>query len=99
MYGACVWRAHRVYPPTARAPSSAVAGPHHRTPASARARARAALYKQATIGDCNIPRPGGFLNFEANAKWDAWNALKGVSKEDAMRQYAEAIDSQKAEYA
>lgn len=87
-------------PPTRSAPLSAVAGPHHpHQPPRARARARAALYKQATIGDCNIPRPGGFLNFEANAKWDAWNALKGVSKEDAMRRYVEAIDSQKAEYA
>ena len=59
----------------------------------------AALYKQATVGDCNIPRPGGFLNFEANAKWDAWHALVGVSKEEAMRRYVEAIESQKAEYA
>ena len=24
---------------------------------------------------------------EARAKWDAWNSVKGMSKEDAMRQY------------
>jgi diazepam-binding inhibitor (GABA receptor modulating acyl-CoA-binding protein) len=42
------------------------------------------LFKQATIGDVNTDRPGGFLNFEANAKWDAWNALKGKSKDAAM---------------
>jgi diazepam-binding inhibitor (GABA receptor modulator, acyl-CoA-binding protein) len=47
---------------------------------------RAALFKQATVGDVNIARPGGFLNFEANAKWDAWNAVKGKSKEDAMKE-------------
>jgi hypothetical protein len=37
------------------------------------------------VGDVNIARPGGFLNFEANAKWDAWAALKGMSKEEAMK--------------
>ena len=46
----------------------------------------AALFKQATVGDVNIARPGGFLNFEANAKWDAWNAIKGKSKEEAMKE-------------
>ena len=51
------------------------------------------------MGDCNIARPGGFLNFEANAKWDAWNAVKGKSKEDAMREYVDAIESQKSAYA
>lgn len=38
------------------------------------------------MGDVNTSRPGGFLNFEANAKWDAWNAIKGKSKEDAMKE-------------
>lgn len=42
----------------------------------------------------NIARPGGFLNFEANAKWDAWNLLKGLSKEEAMEKYAAEIASQ-----
>ena len=91
------------------------------------------LYKQATIGDCNIPRPGGFFNvrrggrgenlrllgaesidgadepiirkpfcshslalqFEANAKWDAWNALKGkntaAAKEVSERSRATSL--------
>jgi diazepam-binding inhibitor (GABA receptor modulating acyl-CoA-binding protein) len=53
-----------------------------------------ALYKQATVGDVNIARPGGFLNFEANAKWDAWNLLKGLSQEEAMEKYAAEIASQ-----
>jgi hypothetical protein len=41
---------------------------------------------QATVGDVQGARPGGFLNFEANAKWDAWAKLKGMSQEDAKQQ-------------
>lgn len=44
------------------------------------------LYKQATVGDCNTDRPG-MLDFKGKAKWDAWNALKGKSKEDAENEY------------
>lgn len=41
-----------------------------------------ALFKQGTVGDINTERPGTFsLSFEAKAKWDAWNAKKGLSKE------------------
>lgn len=58
-----------------------------------------ALFKQATVGDVNTDRPGGFFNFEANAKWDAWNGLKGMTKEEAMRQYIEEVARQQREYA
>ncbi|KAH7291996.1 hypothetical protein KP509_29G046000 [Ceratopteris richardii] len=44
------------------------------------------LFKQATVGDCNTSRPG-FLDLKGKAKWDAWNALKGKSKEEAMQDY------------
>ena len=44
------------------------------------------LYKQATIGDCNIPKPS-ILNRIANYKWYAWNNLKGMTKETAQQQY------------
>ena len=27
------------------------------------------------------------------AKWDAWNGLKGVSRDDAMQQYIDLIGS------
>lgn len=43
-------------------------------------------YKQATIGDCNIPEPYS-IYFEAHAKWKAWNSVKGMSKDDAMTAY------------
>jgi acyl-CoA-binding protein len=31
-----------------------------------------ALFKQATEGDCNIPKPG-MLAFAAKKEWDSWN--------------------------
>lgn len=45
-----------------------------------------ALNKQATIGDINIDKPGMF-DFVAAAKYNAWEAKKGLSKEDAQQQY------------
>ena len=48
------------------------------------------LYKQATEGDNNTERPGGF-DFKAAAKYNAWEKLKGMGKEDAMNQYIDLI--------
>lgn len=42
------------------------------------------LYKQGMIGDCNTSRPGTF-DFKGKAKWEAWNKLKGMSKEEAQK--------------
>ena len=50
-----------------------------------------ALYKQATEGDVNGERPGGF-DFKAAAKFNAWEALKGKSQDEARREYIELID-------
>lgn len=49
-----------------------------------------ALYKQASTGDAEGARPG-FTDMVGRAKWDAWDALKGMSKEDAMQQYVDLI--------
>ncbi len=49
-----------------------------------------ALYKQATDGDATGERPGGF-DFKAIAKHDAWNALRGTSKDAARQQYVELV--------
>ena len=39
-----------------------------------------ALFKQGSVGDVNIPRPGFFtMDLKANPKWDAWNSKKGMS--------------------
>ena len=49
-----------------------------------------ALFKQASSGDAEGKRPG-FTDMVGRAKWDAWDALKGTSKEDAMQQYVDLI--------
>jgi diazepam-binding inhibitor (GABA receptor modulator, acyl-CoA-binding protein) len=51
-----------------------------------------ALYKQATAGD-NTEKKPGFSDMVGRAKWDAWNGVKGTSKDDAMQQYVDLIGS------
>jgi acyl-CoA-binding protein len=53
-----------------------------------------ALYKQATAGDVEGKRPG-FADMVGRAKWDAWNELKGKSRDDAMQAYVDLIESLK----
>lgn len=43
-------------------------------------------YKQSTIGDCNIQEPYS-IYYKEHAKWKAWNSIKGMSIEDAMKEY------------
>uniref|UniRef100_A0A3Q3A6S7 Acyl-CoA-binding protein-like n=1 Tax=Kryptolebias marmoratus TaxID=37003 RepID=A0A3Q3A6S7_KRYMA len=52
------------------------------------------LYKQATVGDIDTERPG-FLDFTGKAKWDAWAAKKGLSKEEAMAAYVDLVEKLK----
>ncbi|OAQ34216.1 ACBP-domain-containing protein [Linnemannia elongata AG-77] len=49
-----------------------------------------ALFKQATVGDNDTTRPGAF-DFKGKAKWDAWTEKKGLSQEDAEKQYIELV--------
>ena len=51
-----------------------------------------ALYKQATDGDATGERPGGF-DFKAIAKYDAHSSLRGMSHDEARRQYVELVGS------
>ena len=51
-----------------------------------------ALYKQASQGAPTDPRPG-FSDMVGRAKWDAWNALKDKSQEEAMQDYIDLIGS------
>lgn len=53
-----------------------------------------ALFKQASVGDVEGKRPG-FTDMVGRAKWDAWKALEGTGKDDAMRQYVDLIESLK----
>lgn len=50
------------------------------------------LFKQSTEGDINIEKPAMF-DFVGAAKYNAWEALKGTSKDEAMQQYIRLIDS------
>jgi diazepam-binding inhibitor (GABA receptor modulating acyl-CoA-binding protein) len=53
-----------------------------------------ALYKQASGGDAEGKRPG-FADMVGRAKWDAWNAIKGKSGDEAMQEYVDLIESLK----
>lgn len=48
------------------------------------------LYKQATEGDNETERPGGF-DFKAAAKYNAWKNQKGKSMEEAEMEYIELV--------
>ena len=52
------------------------------------------LYKQATEGDVEGKRPG-FTDMVGRAKYDAWAAVKGKSKDEAMQDYVDLIESLK----
>ncbi len=56
-----------------------------------------ALYKQATEGDVSGERPGGF-DFKGIAKFDAWEELKGKSKEQAMQEYIDLVNNLQQQY-
>jgi acyl-CoA-binding protein len=48
-------------------------------------------FKQATEGDVSGDRPGGF-DFVARAKYDAWAARRGMSREIAMKGYVKLVE-------
>jgi diazepam-binding inhibitor (GABA receptor modulating acyl-CoA-binding protein) len=47
-------------------------------------------YKQAKFGDINIEKPS-ILNRVEMEKWKGWNNVKGMSKEDAMKNYVKKV--------
>lgn len=48
------------------------------------------LYKQATVGPCNVPRPNWY-QVQAKHKWEAWKNLGDMERETAMTNYIHAI--------
>jgi diazepam-binding inhibitor (GABA receptor modulating acyl-CoA-binding protein) len=52
------------------------------------------FYKQATEGDVNGESPAMF-DFKAQAKYNAWTKLKGISANDAMEQYIALVEKLK----
>lgn len=49
------------------------------------------FYKQATDGDVTGDKPGAF-DFKARAKYDAWEARKGMKREIAMKAYVRLVE-------
>jgi len=49
-----------------------------------------ALFKQATEGDCNLPKPG-MLAFAAKKEWESWTAKKGMSSKEASIAYIKLV--------
>jgi acyl-CoA-binding protein len=49
------------------------------------------LYKQATEGDITAEAPSNPFDFVARAKHNAWEELKGKSKEAAMQEYIDLV--------
>ncbi|KNC78039.1 acyl-CoA-binding protein like 1 [Sphaeroforma arctica JP610] len=56
-----------------------------------------ALFKQATVGDCNAAKPGMF-DVKGKAKWGAWNDIKGKSQDDAKAEYIKHVEELIAKY-
>ena len=50
-----------------------------------------AFYKQATHGDIDTECPS-VMNMVERAKWQAWNAIKGQTKEQAMEGYLKVFE-------
>lgn len=53
------------------------------------------LYKQGSEGDVNIDVPSNPFDFVAKAKYEAWAALKGKTKDAAMNEYIELVSKLK----
>ena len=52
-----------------------------------------ALYKQALNGDLHSDPPENEFDFVARAKYKAWLAMKGKSKEAAQQEYIDLVKS------
>jgi len=49
-----------------------------------------ALYKQGSEGDVSGEKPG-FFDFVALAKYEAWEKLQGMPREDAQQRYVDLV--------
>jgi diazepam-binding inhibitor (GABA receptor modulating acyl-CoA-binding protein) len=49
------------------------------------------LFKQATEGDVNIEKPSNMFDFKGIAKFNAWEELKGLTKEESMQKYIDLV--------
>ncbi|XP_019423030.1 PREDICTED: acyl-CoA-binding domain-containing protein 4-like isoform X10 [Lupinus angustifolius] len=51
------------------------------------------LYKQATIGPCNIPEPSTWKIVD-HSKWASWNQLGNMSSTEAMRLFVKILEEE-----
>ncbi|RYZ08642.1 MAG: acyl-CoA-binding protein [Myxococcales bacterium] len=56
-----------------------------------------ALFKQGTVGDVTGERPG-MLDFKGRAKYDAWAAKRGGSKDSSMQSYVALVEKLATKY-
>ncbi|HWB62488.1 MAG TPA: acyl-CoA-binding protein [Chitinophagales bacterium] len=56
-----------------------------------------ALFKQATEGDNNTDEPGAF-DFKEKFKWKQWDSKRGLSKDEAMNQYIQLVETLLGKY-
>jgi len=49
------------------------------------------LFKQGTTGDVDTDPPSNPFDFVARAKHEAWEGLKGKTKEAAMQEYIDLV--------
>ncbi len=54
------------------------------------------LYKQSVEGDNSTEPPSNPFDFVAKAKYEAWTALKGKSREEAMQEYIKLVEKLKS---
>lgn len=54
-----------------------------------------ALYKQGSEGDVSGEKPG-FFDFVGVAKYEAWEKVSGMPREEAMQKYIDLVESLKS---
>lgn len=52
-----------------------------------------ALYQQATVGPCKIPKPKGWSPVE-QSKWTSWNGLGNMASTEAMRLFVKILEEE-----
>lgn len=51
-----------------------------------------ALYKQGSEGDVSGEKPG-FFDFVGVAKYEAWEKISGMPRDEAMQKYIDLVES------
>ena len=54
-----------------------------------------ALFKQASQGDVSGDKPGMF-DFVGGAKYEAWEALRGLTQDEARQRYIDLVEQLKS---